>query len=299
MRGVIVDSIVHWLKEFHVDGFRFDLAAMIDDDTLQAAREAAQAPEPLHGGGPPLPPQSALARRRPARSEFPQCCPHFVLGVSLAAGRAASARWYPAPCPPTLVRGPAPWAAHPTHCARTWSFTDQQTAPWPPTPKQRPARGVHDLVLPGRRGLPSLRAGHPSPLQARPGRAPQARPSLRAGGPSCSPLTERWSPLCPSLRTGRRTLPQVWWHVLAITTSGPPPEPTGQGPQLGSRIQGPPNTLCARAAASDGGSAISPCQGAGGCRACGQGTRLPCRPARGERHRLVRACGQGVCRARP
>ena len=45
-RRLIVDSVVHWLKEFHVDGFRFDLAAMIDDETLQAVRDAAQAVHP-------------------------------------------------------------------------------------------------------------------------------------------------------------------------------------------------------------------------------------------------------------
>lgn len=45
-RCLIVDSVVHWLKEFHVDGFRFDLAAMIDDETLEAVRGAAQAIHP-------------------------------------------------------------------------------------------------------------------------------------------------------------------------------------------------------------------------------------------------------------
>lgn len=34
-RKMIVESIVYWMKEFHIDGFRFDLASMIDDKTLQ------------------------------------------------------------------------------------------------------------------------------------------------------------------------------------------------------------------------------------------------------------------------
>lgn len=41
-RRLIVDSILHWMTEYHVDGFRFDLAAMLDEETLIAVREAAQ-----------------------------------------------------------------------------------------------------------------------------------------------------------------------------------------------------------------------------------------------------------------
>jgi pullulanase/glycogen debranching enzyme len=33
-RRVIVESLLHWMREYHVDGFRFDLAAMIDETTL-------------------------------------------------------------------------------------------------------------------------------------------------------------------------------------------------------------------------------------------------------------------------
>ncbi|MEA2078090.1 MAG: alpha-amylase family glycosyl hydrolase [Candidatus Marinimicrobia bacterium] len=40
-RKMIVESILYWMKEFHVDGFRFDLGAMIDDGTLdEIIREA-------------------------------------------------------------------------------------------------------------------------------------------------------------------------------------------------------------------------------------------------------------------
>ena len=39
-RRLILDSLRHWVEEYHVDGFRFDLAAGIDKDTLlQAKRE--------------------------------------------------------------------------------------------------------------------------------------------------------------------------------------------------------------------------------------------------------------------
>ncbi|MDX9757820.1 MAG: alpha-amylase family glycosyl hydrolase, partial [Bacteroidota bacterium] len=41
-RRLIVDSIVHWMTAYHIDGFRFDLAAMIDQETLIAVRDAAR-----------------------------------------------------------------------------------------------------------------------------------------------------------------------------------------------------------------------------------------------------------------
>jgi pullulanase len=45
-RRLIVDSVVHWLNEFHIDGFRFDLAAMIDVETLREVAAAAKAVHP-------------------------------------------------------------------------------------------------------------------------------------------------------------------------------------------------------------------------------------------------------------
>ncbi len=42
VRKLIVDCIRHWIEEYHIDGFRFDLAAMIDDETLEAVREEAK-----------------------------------------------------------------------------------------------------------------------------------------------------------------------------------------------------------------------------------------------------------------
>lgn len=45
-RRLIVDSIVHWMTEYHIDGFRFDLAAMIDQETFVALRDAARRVNP-------------------------------------------------------------------------------------------------------------------------------------------------------------------------------------------------------------------------------------------------------------
>lgn len=38
---MIVESIVFWMQEYHIDGFRFDLAAMIDEETVDLIRKAA------------------------------------------------------------------------------------------------------------------------------------------------------------------------------------------------------------------------------------------------------------------
>ncbi|MFA6618486.1 MAG: alpha-amylase family glycosyl hydrolase [Candidatus Neomarinimicrobiota bacterium] len=45
-RKLITDSIRYWTKEFHVDGFRFDLAGLLDDKTLIAIRQAAMSVNP-------------------------------------------------------------------------------------------------------------------------------------------------------------------------------------------------------------------------------------------------------------
>lgn len=46
-RRYMVDSVVYWAREYHVDGFRFDLMGLIDTDTMNAMREALDA---LPGG---------------------------------------------------------------------------------------------------------------------------------------------------------------------------------------------------------------------------------------------------------
>lgn len=43
MRRLIVDNIVYWMTEFKVDGFRFDLAELIDMDTMHEIEKAARA----------------------------------------------------------------------------------------------------------------------------------------------------------------------------------------------------------------------------------------------------------------
>lgn len=40
-RRLIVESVLYWMKEYHVDGFRFDLAALIDWETIDLIRKEA------------------------------------------------------------------------------------------------------------------------------------------------------------------------------------------------------------------------------------------------------------------
>ncbi len=54
MRKYIVDSVSYWAKEYHIDGFRFDLMALHDSETMQAVESAVHALNPkaiIYGEG--------------------------------------------------------------------------------------------------------------------------------------------------------------------------------------------------------------------------------------------------------
>lgn len=54
MRKYMVESVKYWMKEYHVDGFRFDLMGIHDIETMNAVREAAQSIDPnviIYGEG--------------------------------------------------------------------------------------------------------------------------------------------------------------------------------------------------------------------------------------------------------
>ncbi len=46
VRRLIVESVLYWMKEYHIDGFRFDLAKLIDWETIAAITEAAKKVNP-------------------------------------------------------------------------------------------------------------------------------------------------------------------------------------------------------------------------------------------------------------
>ena len=45
-KKLIIDSIIHWMEEYHVDGFRFDLALVLDWQTIEEIKEAARKVNP-------------------------------------------------------------------------------------------------------------------------------------------------------------------------------------------------------------------------------------------------------------
>ena len=54
MRKLIIDSTCYWVKEYHIDGFRFDLMGLHDETTMLSVAEAIRALNPdavLHGEG--------------------------------------------------------------------------------------------------------------------------------------------------------------------------------------------------------------------------------------------------------
>jgi pullulanase len=54
VRKYIVDSVVYWAKEYHVDGFRFDLMGIHDIETMNAVRKALNEVDPaiiIYGEG--------------------------------------------------------------------------------------------------------------------------------------------------------------------------------------------------------------------------------------------------------
>lgn len=46
VRKYIVDSVCYWAKEYHIDGFRFDLMAVLDIETMKAVRNALNEIDP-------------------------------------------------------------------------------------------------------------------------------------------------------------------------------------------------------------------------------------------------------------
>ena len=54
MRRFMVESVRYWMREYHIDGFRFDLMGIHDIETMNAIREAAQQIDPqvlIYGEG--------------------------------------------------------------------------------------------------------------------------------------------------------------------------------------------------------------------------------------------------------
>lgn len=54
MRKYMIESVLHWINEYHIDGFRFDLMGIHDIETMNEIRKAASAVDPtifIYGEG--------------------------------------------------------------------------------------------------------------------------------------------------------------------------------------------------------------------------------------------------------
>jgi len=47
VRRLIIESILHWMKEYHIDGFRFDLGKLIDWRTIEEIGAEARKITPM------------------------------------------------------------------------------------------------------------------------------------------------------------------------------------------------------------------------------------------------------------
>ena len=74
-RKYIVDSVAYWAREYHVDGFRFDLMGLHDIETMNAVREAVDKIDPSillygegwTGGNSPLPEKKRAIKANAAK----------------------------------------------------------------------------------------------------------------------------------------------------------------------------------------------------------------------------------------
>lgn len=78
VRKLIIDSLLYWLKEYKVDGFRFDLMALIDIDTIEEAIKELRKikpdiliyGEPWAGGKTTLPNEKMTTKGKQTKSSF-------------------------------------------------------------------------------------------------------------------------------------------------------------------------------------------------------------------------------------
>ena len=72
MRKFMIDSVKYWATEYNIDGFRFDLMALHDTETMNDLAEALHKIDPSiiiygegwTGGGSPLPDSEAAFQRK-------------------------------------------------------------------------------------------------------------------------------------------------------------------------------------------------------------------------------------------
>jgi len=77
----MIESVVYWAKEYHVDGFRFDLMGIHDIETMNAIRAALDKVDPtivIYGegwtaSGSPLPEEKRSGEEKCQTTQW-NCC---------------------------------------------------------------------------------------------------------------------------------------------------------------------------------------------------------------------------------
>ena len=156
VRKFIVDSVAYWAREYHIDGFRFDLMGLHDIDTMNAVRKAVDRIDPSillygegwTGGASPLPEarrasksNAAKLRRIAAFSDdirdgvkgavWDKSRPGFVNGRSgleeTIKFSVVAATKHPQVDYSKVDYSKSPWAAEPHHCVSYVSCHDNHT----------------------------------------------------------------------------------------------------------------------------------------------------------------------------
>lgn len=156
VRRMFVDSVVHWAREYHVDGFRFDLMGLHDIDTMNAIRAAVDKVdrsilmygEGWTGGDSPLPEKQRASKQNAAKlnriAAFSDDIRDGVKGAVWDKARAGfingregmeetikfsvvAATKHPQVDYSKVDYSKSPWAAEPYHCVSYVSCHDNQT----------------------------------------------------------------------------------------------------------------------------------------------------------------------------
>ncbi|MCR5611554.1 MAG: type I pullulanase [Clostridiales bacterium] len=85
-RKFMVDSVTYWAKEYHLDGFRFDLMALHDVDTMQEIEEAVHALNPhaiIYGEGWTGGSTTLMENKMANQKNIHKIVPHGIGGVAV------------------------------------------------------------------------------------------------------------------------------------------------------------------------------------------------------------------------
>ena len=156
VRKFIIDSLIYWIREYHIDGFRFDLMGIFDIETVRAIREALDHVRPgilLYGEGwaadwSPMPPEKRAlkgnVRQFPGVAVFnddirdalkgnhsQKSTRGFVSGVGLREEAVkfgiVAATWHPQIVYNYVETSHEPWADEPSQCVNYVSCHDNFT----------------------------------------------------------------------------------------------------------------------------------------------------------------------------